>query len=188
MFAVLAAGASVHISDPATTASPESLRDGLLDERITHALVMKPMGERLWGLDWPDRTPLRNFRVCGEGVLVWPPTDLPFEIVHLYGSAEAAIIACCSLTDLARRLGADGRRLRLPPLGRPTANVTMYVLSDEGVGVLDNFLELGGESLRAARVAGQGRSALGIDADVHELFERPSIEEMTTAIGAASAA
>ena len=131
VFSVLAAGASVHIPDPSTTASPEALRDWLVEERITHALVMKAMGERLWTLDWPADAALRNVRVCGERVLAWPPTDLPFAIINLYGSAEATIVACCDLTDLARRLGPDGRALRLPPIGRPTANVTMYVLSDQ---------------------------------------------------------
>ena len=131
VFSVLAAGASVHIPDPSTTASPEALRDWLVEERITHALVMKAMGERLWTLDWPADAALRNVRVCGERVLAWPPTDLPFAIINLYGSAEATIVACCDLTDLARRLGPEGRALRLPPIGRPTANVTMYVLSDQ---------------------------------------------------------
>ena len=49
----------------------------------------------------------------------------------------------------------------------------------------DNFFELGGDSIRAARVTEQVRGAFGIDADVYELFENPSIEQMAVAIAAA---
>lgn len=131
VFSVLAAGGSVHIPPVPVAAAPELLRDWLVAERISHALLMKAMAERLCALDWPVDTALRNVRVCGERVQGWPRQGLPFHLVNLYGSAEATVAACCDLTELAAELGEEGRALRLPPIGRPTANVTMYVLDEQ---------------------------------------------------------
>lgn len=128
VFPLLAAGATVHIPPTSIVASPERLQEWMLREHISHALLMRSMAERLWSLDWPTDAPLRNVRVCGERILAWPRKSLPFHLVNLYGSAEATVVASCDLTILGEQLGDDGRPRRLPPIGRPTANVKTYVL------------------------------------------------------------
>ncbi len=130
-FTVLAAGAPVFIPEPSVVTSPQWLRDWLVQEQITHTLLMKAMAERLWTLDWPEHTALRNIRICGERVAVWPSADLPFHIFNLYGSAEATVVATCDLTVLGQSLGAEGRAERLPPIGHPTTNVKTYVLGED---------------------------------------------------------
>ncbi|WP_051760924.1 non-ribosomal peptide synthetase [Herbidospora cretacea] len=128
-FSVLAAGAPVHIPEPSVVTSPEWLRDWLVRSRITHTLLMKAMCERLWDLEWPAGTALRNIRICGERVQSWP-LDLPFHVFNLYGSAEATVVATCDITELGRELGERERARRLPPIGRPTPNVRTYVLDE----------------------------------------------------------
>ena len=91
---------------------------------------MKPMAEKLWALDWPADTPLRDIRVCGERIQAWPPADLPFRLINLYGSSEATTVASCDITALGDALGAAGRARRLPPIGRPIGNVRVFVLDE----------------------------------------------------------
>ncbi|GAB1689859.1 non-ribosomal peptide synthetase [Krasilnikovia sp. M28-CT-15] len=128
-FSVLAAGAPVQIPEPSVVTSPVWLRDWLVAERITHTLLMKAMAERLWELDWPADTALRNIRICGERVQSWP-SGLPFHVFNLYGSAEATVVATCDITELGRQLGQRGRARELPPIGRPLHNVKTYVLDE----------------------------------------------------------
>ncbi|GAB3113201.1 hypothetical protein GCM10027160_16520 [Streptomyces calidiresistens] len=129
-FPVLAVGGTVHIPDVSVVSSEHRLQEWFLREGITTTLLMKPMAERLWRLEWPRDTPLENIRVCGERIQSWPPAGLPFRLINLYGSAEATVVAACDITELGERLGEQGRAHRLPPIGRPTANVTSYVLDE----------------------------------------------------------
>ena len=130
-FPVLAAGATVHIPEISVVASPQQLQEWLLDKRIDSTLLMKPIAERLWSLEWPEDTPLRNIRVCGERIQSWPPAGLPFRLINLYGSTEATTVAGCDITALGAELGEEGRARHLPPIGRPIANVKTYVLDSE---------------------------------------------------------
>ncbi|GAB4085396.1 hypothetical protein GCM10028784_20260 [Myceligenerans cantabricum] len=151
VFPVLAAGGTVLVPDADVIPSPERLQQWLLQESVTHALMMKAMAERLWTLPWPQDTPLRNIRICGERVQAWPPADLPFAVMNLYGSAEATVVACCDLTEMARTEG-EGLELRMPPIGRPTANVRTHVLDPRlrpvPVGVIGELCVVG-DSLSA---------------------------------------
>jgi len=130
-FPVLARGGTVHIPDVSVVSSEHRLQEWFLREGITTTLLMKPMAERLWRLEWPEGTPLENIRVCGERIQSWPPAGLPFRLINLYGSAEATVVASCDITELGEQLGEQGRARRLPPIGRPTTNVTTYVLDEE---------------------------------------------------------
>ncbi|MFH0241916.1 amino acid adenylation domain-containing protein [Streptomyces sp. HK10] len=130
-FPVLARGGTVHIPDVSVVSSEYRLQEWFLREGITTTLLMKPMAERLWRLEWPEDTPLENIRVCGERIQSWPPAGLPFRLINLYGSAEATVVASCDITELGERLGEQGRARRLPPIGRPTTNVTIYVLDED---------------------------------------------------------
>lgn len=128
-FPLLAAGASVYIPEPDVLASPERLLDWIVGERLTQSLVLTAMAERLWGLRWPASTPLRIMRIAGERARSWPPAALPFEVLNVYGSAEATVVATCELKATAAAF-TDGPAGRLPPIGRPVANVRTYVLGD----------------------------------------------------------
>ncbi|MDI5941611.1 non-ribosomal peptide synthetase, partial [Micromonospora sp. DH15] len=126
-FPILAVGGTVHIPEPAVAASPEQLRDWLVEQRIEQSLVLTAMAERLWRLDWPAGTALRWMRIAGERVRSWPDPQLPFRVLNVYGSAEATVVGTCDLSTLAAE-APDGRPDRMPPVGRPVANVRAYVL------------------------------------------------------------
>ncbi|MEU6023264.1 non-ribosomal peptide synthetase [Micromonospora sp. NPDC047134] len=129
-FPVLAAGATVHIPEASVVASPERLQEWILRYGITTTLLMKPMAERLWLLEWPADTRLRDIRVCGERIQAWPPAGLPFRLINLYGSSEATTVSACDITALGQSLGEAGRARALPPIGRPIDNVRTYVLDE----------------------------------------------------------
>lgn len=129
-FPLLAAGASVHVPPQHLVADAERLRDWLVEQRISHSLWLTAMAERLWKLDWPADGALRQVRIAGERARSWPPADLPFTVVNVYGSAEATVSTLCDLTALARSLGPQGLAEHLPPIGQPCANVRAYVLDD----------------------------------------------------------
>ncbi|WP_084964083.1 non-ribosomal peptide synthetase [Thermoactinospora rubra] len=129
-FPVLAAGATLHIPPAAVTGSAEELRDWLVAERITHTLQLTAMAERLWQLDWPKDGHLRSMRVAGERVRNWPPPGLPYQVLNVYGSAEANVVATCDLTATAAALGEEERAARRPPIGTPVPGVRVYVLDE----------------------------------------------------------
>lgn len=62
------------------------------------------------------------------------------------------------------------------------------LLPFEHLGVHDNFFELGGHSLLLARLASRIRAVFGVDVGLAELFDGPTIYEMTTAIAMAQLA
>ena len=60
------------------------------------------------------------------------------------------------------------------------------VLNRSDVGVFDNFFDLGGHSLMAARVMAKLRDAARVDLPLRNLFERPTPEQLAVAIDALS--
>jgi amino acid adenylation domain-containing protein len=80
----------------------------------------------------------------------------------------------------------DGRRPRLDrpfvpprsPLERVVAEIWAEILDLERVGVHDEFLALGGDSLLATRLASRVRSALGVDVALRTLLEADTVAAM----------
>ena len=74
--------------------------------------------------------------------------------------------------------------------GQRTASERLVVsafieaLNREDIGIRDNFFDLGGHSMMAARVMAQLRRAGGVDITLRNLFERPTPEELAAAIDA----
>ncbi len=132
----LAVGAQVYVADPEQIDGPTRLRDWMLAESITDAVIVVPLAEHLLALPWPVSTPLRRMVVFGDRLRRWPPSDLPFEVITLYGSAEATCVACTRHADERLRIdlatdSAEGRPVRVPPAGRALPNVRTYVLDEQ---------------------------------------------------------
>lgn len=128
----LTAGASIHLPGAGVAASPTELRDWLVATRITNAFIPMPVGEALFGLEWPGGSALRLITVGGDSVRRWPAAALPFEVAVEYGSAEANAV-CSGLAPPGRctsiTVGPAGRGTR-PPIGRPWPDVVAEVLDE----------------------------------------------------------
>jgi len=124
----LALGATVCIAGADVAGAPERIRDFLVENRVTHPLIMTPIAVRIWSLPWPAGAALRIMIVTGERLRLWPSASLPYEVVNVYGSAEATLVASCRIMQTFRSLTPEQRENRLPPVGLPVRNVRLYVL------------------------------------------------------------
>ena len=70
------------------------------------------------------------------------------------------------------------------PSEEMVASVFRGVLGRTDFGVFDNFFDLGGHSLMAARIMFQLRAASGLDLPLRVLFERPTVSALAEAIDA----
>jgi amino acid adenylation domain-containing protein len=140
----LAAGASIHQPPDDVRADPEALRDWMLAERITIGFVPTPVAERLLGLTWPARAPLRTLLTGADTLHRYPPPTLPFALVNNYGPTEctvvttSGVVACAATPDT------------LPSIGHPIDNVEVLVLDDRGRPVspgAEGELHVGGAGL-----------------------------------------
>jgi amino acid adenylation domain-containing protein len=119
----LTAGASVHFPDEATRMAPELLRDWLLAQRITISFVPTPMTERLLGLEWPSKAPLRMLLTGGDALHHYPSVALPFLVVNNYGPTECTVVATSGIVP-------PGAGPEAPTIGRPIANTDVYILDE----------------------------------------------------------
>ena len=74
---------------------------------------------------------------------------------------------------------------RTPP-EELVARMFRDVLARNDIGVFDNFFDLGGDSLMAARLMARLRAASGMDLPLRNLFERPTVARLAEAIDALS--
>ncbi|AVP97137.1 hypothetical protein C7S18_07995 [Ahniella affigens] len=78
----------------------------------------------------------------------------------------------------------DDRVAPRTPLEHQIAEIWRSVLGLCDLGVHDNFLELGGHSLMAARTATRLREALSVPVAIRMLFEHPTVATLANAISA----
>jgi amino acid adenylation domain-containing protein/non-ribosomal peptide synthase protein (TIGR01720 family) len=118
----LAAGASIHLPNEETRASPERLRDWLEAQGITISFLPTPLAEVVLPLAWPPKLALRTLLTGGEKLHRYPAPGLPFELVNNYGPTENTVVTTSGLVP------SDGQTGAAPSIGRPIANAQLYVL------------------------------------------------------------
>jgi amino acid adenylation domain-containing protein len=69
-------------------------------------------------------------------------------------------------------------------LERTVADIWAQLLRADQVGVHDNFFELGGHSLLATRVISRIRELLGVELPLRELFDAPTVEQLSVRVKA----
>lgn len=119
---VLCAGGTVCIPAPQVLQDVNLLARWLLEGDMNHTLAMTSIAEALWATN--TRTGLRTMLIAGERCKQWPPSDLGYRVINVYGSAEAAVV---SIEDLSAP-----RRTLLPSVGRAIPGARMYVVDRNG--------------------------------------------------------
>ncbi|GAA3269394.1 non-ribosomal peptide synthetase [Dactylosporangium vinaceum] len=132
----LALGVAIHVGEAANR-SAEQLRDWLVDEGVTHTMLVAALAERVWALEWPATARLRVLVTTAERVHSWPPVDTAFRVVMTYGSTETTNVLSCLDLGLAQDYTAAAtpaavRAVRPVPVGKPIANLRVYLLDPAG--------------------------------------------------------
>ncbi|MFN6464049.1 MAG: amino acid adenylation domain-containing protein, partial [Nostoc sp. DedVER02] len=119
----LTAGASIYLVKPEILLSPVDLQDWLESKKITISFLPTPIAEQLLSLEWPESTTLQTMLTGGDKLHRYPSGLLPFQVVNNYGPTENTVVATSGLVV------SNGRDNNIsPPIGRPIANVEIYIL------------------------------------------------------------
>lgn len=121
----LSAGASLHMPEELTRATPPLLRDWLVKERITIGFVPTALAEALIQLEWPPETALRTLLTGADALHRFPPPGLPFTLVNNYGPTEATVVATSGAVPLG---GGPGE---VPSIGSPIDGVLVHVVDEQ---------------------------------------------------------
>ncbi|AKJ64146.1 non-ribosomal peptide synthetase [Kiritimatiella glycovorans] len=140
----LCCGASVYIPPDEKLLDPPALFRWIGEEGITVSFVPTALAERLLESDLSPKTSLRYLLTGGDRLRVRPAAGLSFGVINTYGPTENTVD---STWDVVR---PGGEEEGPPPIGRPIANVGVYVLDPDGVRVApgeEGELVLGGRNV-----------------------------------------
>jgi len=143
LWPVLCAGGAILIAPKELEVDLEGLIRWLAAEKVTYSFIPTALIELLLTRSWPRDMALRFLCTGGDTLHVQPPPGLSFQVINAYGPAESTVISTWSL--LAP--GTDGKQ---PPIGRPLANVKIYILDEVGQPVpagAEGELYIGGEQV-----------------------------------------
>jgi amino acid adenylation domain-containing protein len=143
----LAAGASVHLVDDADRSSPTQLLDMFAAHAITISFVATPVAEAIVAASLPPGLVLRALLTGGDRLLQRPDRPLPFALVNHYGPTENTVVSTSAIVHSSEP-GASS--VAPPPIGRPIANTTAYILDGDGQPVpigVPGELYVGGRGL-----------------------------------------
>ncbi|HKV09578.1 MAG TPA: amino acid adenylation domain-containing protein, partial [Thermoanaerobaculia bacterium] len=151
----LAAGASLHLpADPETRVSAPRLERWLETEEISLAFLATPLAESLLASPRPERLALRALLTGGDRLHEPGPEPLPCRLVNHYGPTESTVV-----TTWAPVVSGDRTA---PPIGRPIANLAVYLLDSHGqpvpIGVAGE-LHVGGAGLARGYAGRPGLTA-----------------------------
>jgi acyl carrier protein len=101
------------------------------------------------------------------------------------GKLERSALPAPALTALAARPLYEAPAFEIE---RVIISVWQEVLGCEGIGVRDNFFDLGGHSLRLAEVQSQLQAALLREVPMMDLFRYPTVRELAVHLSGVTAA
>ncbi len=144
LWAPLTAGASVHLPSEELRAEPRRLVQWMADEAMTLGFLPTPMMEAVLDDPWPESLRMKVLITAGDRLHRRPGPEFRTRLVNAYGPTEGTVAATMGTVD------SQGEQGVLPHIGRPLANVRVYVLDGAlqpvPVGVWGE-LYLGGQGL-----------------------------------------
>jgi amino acid adenylation domain-containing protein/non-ribosomal peptide synthase protein (TIGR01720 family) len=118
----LAVGARIHLIDEETRLAPTQLRDWLLAQAITICFLPTPLVAQMLDSPWPTQSALQTMLTGGDALHRYPDQTLPFRLINNYGPTENTVVTTSGCVPAVEQAA-------LPPtIGRPIANVQVYVL------------------------------------------------------------
>ncbi len=120
IFPALAAGSSLWLAPSELRAAPADLLTWMERCRIDVAFLPTPVAERAVALAREGARIPAVVLTGGDRLRVRPPEGTAFELVNHYGPTEASVVATAGTVEPAAAT--------LPSLGRPIANVRLYLL------------------------------------------------------------
>ena len=120
----LTAGASLHIPDHQTHASPERLVRWLNQKQITISFLPTPMAEAVMEQEWGEGRSLRMLLTGGDRLHRGAEEGASYRLMNNYGPTESTVVA--TWTEVRR-----GERGEGPPIGKPIDNARVYVVGRE---------------------------------------------------------
>jgi len=120
----LSIGASIHLPDEQTRASPAQLRDWLVHHGITITFLPTALAEGIMALDWPSTTSLRLLLTGADTLYRYPSPGLPFAVVNNYGPTETTVVATSGRVPPTEHADTP------PSIGRPIDNTQIYILDE----------------------------------------------------------
>lgn len=130
----LSAAATLVSAPAGVTASPATLQEWLIAERVDGCFLGTQVGDALHQLPWPAEVPLRVTLLGGEKLHRWGPVGLPYESVVGYGCHEAMFVASglrLGLPHVSSRTASAQDRESPPPIGWPHPGVRLRILSED---------------------------------------------------------
>jgi amino acid adenylation domain-containing protein/non-ribosomal peptide synthase protein (TIGR01720 family) len=118
----LSAGASIVIVDEDTRLMPDRIKSWFAEHSITIGFLPTALAELVIHENWPDNTALRALLVGGDRLMRRPAQANRFRVINHYGPTEATVVTTAG--DVA----SHDEQNRIPAIGKPIANCTVYVL------------------------------------------------------------
>lgn len=128
LFPSLWVGATVVVAPDNIGNDPRIAWTWFKTHNISHSQLPTALAEQLIKLDSLAPEQFESLRVAGERLNVWPSAGTTYQVLNVYGSTEANVVALCDVTELARDMPLD--RMGIVPIGRSVRNVNIYVLDD----------------------------------------------------------
>jgi len=118
----ITAGASIYFPDNETRISPEKLRDWLVSQEITISFIPTVLIEKMFLLDWDNKTALRILLTGGDKLNKYPLESNPFKVLNNYGPTENTVVTTSGQVPVREKADVA------PAIGRAIANTQVYIL------------------------------------------------------------